>query len=315
MGAPVAGEEELVPPWPGEFVEAAGTSVYVRHAPATRCGAEPAVFLHGLGGGSTSWTDVMELMRDRLEGYAPDLPGFGQSLPPPDGGYSVEAQARAVIGLVQSARYGPVHLVGNSLGGSVATRVAAECPDLVRTLTLISPSLPDLRPRLAPALLVVPLVPVLGPALMRRGAAQSPEELARQNLEGLYGDPSRIHPQRLRDVADEIRGMEGRPHVQDAYLGALRGVVGSYLQRGPAGLWRQAKRVRAPTVAIYGEVDRFVSPRMAAHALRAFRRCRVLMLSGVGHVAHMEAPDVVADAVRTLLPELPDSPHQSGGSP
>jgi pimeloyl-ACP methyl ester carboxylesterase len=39
-----------------------------------------------------------------------------------------------------------VHLVGNSFGGAVALTVAARRPELVRTLTLVSPAMPDLRP-------------------------------------------------------------------------------------------------------------------------------------------------------------------------
>lgn len=295
---------ELIPPWPGDFAQTAGCRVFVRHAPPTGPGAEPAVFVHGLGGGSTSWTDLMELLRDRLDGYAPDMPGFGQSPPPPGMRYDLHAQVEATVGLVESAGHGSVHLFGNSLGGTVATRVAARRPDLVRTLTLISPAMPDLRPRLGPTQLLIPLVPRVGPALMRRNAEnQTPEELARQNLEGLYGDPARLHPQRLRETAEEIRGMTDQPHMQGAYLGALRALVGSYIHRGRDGMWSQAARVRAPTLVIYGEADPFISTRMAARAVHYFHCGRVLMLSGIGHVAQLETPDVVAQAVRTLLPE------------
>ena len=38
--------------------------------------------VHGLGGAATNWTDVMDLLRDRLDSVAPDLPGFGWSPPP-----------------------------------------------------------------------------------------------------------------------------------------------------------------------------------------------------------------------------------------
>lgn len=303
MGAAITDRMERPPPWPGEYVEAAGTSIYVRSAPGNSAAAGTAVFLHGLGGGSTGWTDLMELLRDRLHGHAPDLPGFGRSQPPSDGRYDVESQVRATIALIELRGHGPVHLFGNSLGGAVATRVAADRPDLVTTLTLISPALPDLRPRLAAAQLLVPLVPGLGPALMRRAAMMSAEELARQNLEGLYGDPARIHPRRLRDIAEEIRGMSQSAHAQRAYQGALRGLVTLSLNHGSGSLWRRARQVSAPTLVIYGAADRFISTRVAARTARSFRRCRVVLLSDIGHVAHLEAPHVVADAVRALLPE------------
>ena len=58
-----------------------GTQTFVRRTPATRPGAEPALYVHGLGGSSQNWTDLAYLLADRLDGEAIDLPGFGHSDP------------------------------------------------------------------------------------------------------------------------------------------------------------------------------------------------------------------------------------------
>ena len=137
----LAEHDMLAPPWPG----AMDGPVYVRRAEGE--GREPALFVHGLGGASTNWTDLMGLLRHQLDGRALDLPGFGQSPPPASGSYRVGAHAKAVVELLERQDRGPVHLFGNSLGGAVSIRVASRRPDLVRTLTLVSPALPDLRPR------------------------------------------------------------------------------------------------------------------------------------------------------------------------
>ena len=79
------------------------------------------------------------------------------------GDLSIDALAVAVSDLIEQRGYWPVHLVGNSLGGAVCVRVAARRPDLVRSLTLISPALPDLRPRLIPLRVTVASAPWLGP--------------------------------------------------------------------------------------------------------------------------------------------------------
>jgi pimeloyl-ACP methyl ester carboxylesterase len=263
------------------------------------------VFVHGLGDGSASWTDLMGLLRERFDCWAPDLPGFGQSPPPQAGGYTaaygVESQTRAVAGLIEQTSRGPVHLFGNSSGGMVATRVAAGRPDLVRTLTLISPALPDLRPRAAVAGLLAPLVPGLGELGMRRASTQTPTELARQALEGLFGDPSRIHPQRLAETAEEIRVAAEAPHAREAYLGALRGAVWEYLRPGRARMWRLARRVSAPTLAVYGAADPIVDVRAAARAVRTYPDARVVILAGVGHVAQLEVPRLVERQLRAML--------------
>jgi len=82
---------EPVPVWPGEFVGLPDVgNVFVRSAPALSGNAQPAVFVHGLGGASTNWTDLMDVLRrpaaggskpdlPALHGEALDLPGFGYS--------------------------------------------------------------------------------------------------------------------------------------------------------------------------------------------------------------------------------------------
>jgi pimeloyl-ACP methyl ester carboxylesterase len=282
-------------------------TISARHAPPAAPGAESAVFVHGLGGGSASWTDLMSLLGEGFDGWALDLPGFGLSPPPPAGGdaaaYGIEAQAAAVAALVETVAEKPVHLFGNSSGGMVAVRLAAARPDLVGTLTLVSPALPDLRPRVATAGLLAPLVPGLGELGMRRASTQSPADLARQALEGLFGDASRIHPQRLAETAEEIRVAAEAPHARDAYLGALRGAVWEYLRPGRARMWRLARRVRAPTLAVYGGADPIVDPRSAARTARTFPAARAVILAGVGHIAQMEVPHLVARQFRVMVDE------------
>ena len=87
----------------------------------------------------------MGRLRDRVDGEALDLPGFGFSPPPKDGDFSPDGYARTVVSLLEYRDRGPVHLFGNSLGGDGGP--GRPPPDLVRTLTLVSPAMPDLRPR------------------------------------------------------------------------------------------------------------------------------------------------------------------------
>ena len=80
-------------PWPGGPVPVRGGEVFVRCTPwrgpvdRQEAGAprERALYVHGLGGASTNWTDLAGLLAVRLEGWAVDLPGFGHSQPPPRG--------------------------------------------------------------------------------------------------------------------------------------------------------------------------------------------------------------------------------------
>ncbi|MCF6526542.1 alpha/beta fold hydrolase [Streptomyces sp. JJ36] len=284
-------------------VPLAGLTLSVRSRTPAAKGLPPALFVHGLGGSSQNWSALLEQLADSVAGEAVDLPGFGDSPPPDDGDYSLSGHARAVVRLLDASGRGPVHLCGNSMGGAVVTRVAALRPDLVRTLTLVSPALPELRPQrsaVPTALLAVPGATALFRRLTRDWTA---ERRTREVLALCYGDPGRVSAE---DFAVAVREYERRlrlPYFWDSLGRSARGVVNAYTLGGQHALWRQAERVFAPTLLVYGGRDRLVAPRMARRASAAFRSSRLLMLPEAGHVAMMEYPDVVADAIRGLLAE------------
>ncbi|MFF0741441.1 alpha/beta fold hydrolase [Streptomyces sp. NPDC004111] len=278
-----------------------GLALTVRSRPAARSGLPRALYVHGLGGSSQNWSALMPLLDGAVASEAIDLPGFGDSPPPPDRDYSITAQARAVIRYLDSEGSGPVHLFGNSMGGAVSTRVAAVRPDLVRTLTLISPALPEIRVQktaVPTALLAIPGVAGLFAKLSRDWTA----EQRTRGVTGLcYGDPGRVTPEGFRAAVDEMERRLQLPYFWDVMTRSARGIVDAYTLGGQHGLWRQAERVLAPTLLVYGGRDRLVGFRMAHRASAAFRDSRLLSLPDAGHVAMMEYPELVAEAFLGLL--------------
>jgi pimeloyl-ACP methyl ester carboxylesterase len=264
--------------------------------------------VHGLGGAATNWTDVMDLLRDLLRPVAPDLPGFGFSPPPAGDDYSLRGHARAVTELVEQVGGGrPVHLMGNSLGGTVTTVVAATRPELVRTLTLVSPALPVLRPRLSNVHLPALAVPWAGQQLAKRLGRYPVEQRVRATIALCWADPSRVPPERFEDAMTEADRRARLEHDGDAMIRSLRSLMSAYLRPDRWPLWRLAARVQAPTLLVYGLKDRLVDPRTASRAARTFPDNRVLLLPDSGHVSQMEHPGAVAAAIRRLV-ETPSSP-------
>lgn len=287
--------------WPGEHLTAGRYRLFVRRTPSLE-GGEPALFVHGLGGASTNWTDLMYLLSSRLAGEALDLPGFGWSDPPPGGDYRLGAHERAVVTYLEESGRGPVHLFGNSLGGAVCVRLAATRPDLVRTLTLVSPALPSLRPqRPGDSQLLLLLLPGVGGVARRRLAKVDAETRSRAVLESCFHDVSRIPPERLAAAEREVLRREELGWAADALLGSLRGLVASYLRRGSGGLWDCVARIRAPTLIVWGRHDKLVSVRLAPRAHAVIRNSRLLIIEDGGHVSQLEHPEVVAAAVLELL--------------
>ncbi|MFI6001863.1 alpha/beta fold hydrolase [Streptomyces sp. NPDC051366] len=278
-----------------------GLELAVRSRPPRRTGLPPALFVHGLGGSSTNWSDLMVQLEDAVDGEALDLPGFGWSPPPADRDYSVTALARAVIRHLDAADRGPVHLFGNSLGGAVSTRVAAVRPDLVRTLTLISPALPELRVQKSAVPTALLAVPGMASLFGRLTRGLTAEERTRGVTDLCYGDPSRVTSEGFGHAVAEMERRMELPYFWDAMARSSRGIVDAYTLGGQHGLWRQAQRVLAPTLLVYGGRDQLVSYRMAQKATASFRGSRLLSLPEAGHVAMMEYPVVVANAFRELL--------------
>ncbi len=281
----------------------AGIRVAVHVTPPVRPDLAPAVYVHGLGGSARNWAELATALRDTVAGDAVDLPGFGHS-PPQSGGFSVAAHADAVARLIVTRDRGPVHLFGNSLGGAVATRLAALRPELVRTLTLISPALPDLRPRRSALPVALVAVPVAGRRMTKAAARRSAEAQVRSLYELCFGDPSQVSKERfVADVA-ETTAFRQNPHVVDALIHSARQLLlREYPRVGSNGLWRLASQVRAPTLLVYGGRDKLVDPRMSAKAMRTFPDARLVMLPDSGHVAMLEHPEQVAAAFRRMLAE------------
>jgi pimeloyl-ACP methyl ester carboxylesterase len=320
---PGAPPPEPIPHWPGRLVGLPIGQVFVRTAPAAE-GAEAAVFIHGLGGSSTNWTDLMDLLSRPVEDRpaakllacsALDLPGFGCSPPPASGDYSISAHAAAVVQLIEVQGLGPVHLISNSMGGAVSTRVAAARPDLVRTLTLVSPALPDLRPRLLPLRLALAAAPGVGPAIvgwLRKLPAEARTDRA---LRDVYTDPGVVHPSRRQAEIAEVLRRDSLIYANQALVLSARSLVTEYFKIGKRSLWRDAAVITAPALILHGSHDRLVNPVMAGKAARAFPAARVLVLPGVGHVAMMERPGLVAAEIRSFLDRADEAraPTQASG--
>jgi pimeloyl-ACP methyl ester carboxylesterase len=291
----------LPAPWPREDVLVPNGTLSVRHAAALDPGAaEPALFVHGLGGNATNWTDLMALLRDRVDGVAVDLPGFGWSPPPRDGDFSLRRSADSLADLVEQRFDGrPVHVFGNSMGGAIAVQLAARHPHLTRTLTLVSPALPKVGVRRTNVHLPVIAAPGLGTTLMRRYLTLDADTRAKATIDICFADPSSVPVERMNEAVQEVRRRDALPYTGDVFVQSLRSLLATYVDRTDERPWRLAEGIMVPTLLVYGRADKLVDP-IHAHT-KAFPDVRVLVLPHAGHVSQIEQPVLVADAWRDLL--------------
>ena len=141
-----------------------------------------------------------------------------------------------------------MHLIAASLGGLVAVRVAAQRPDLIRTLTLISPALPDRRPRADLIRFPVLTVPRLADRLLAKFRTLSPEQGGVWNTivscfcdPGVFargaGSPSRWPSWIRSDALD---------YPDKALIGAVRTILTEHVRGAGALAALAAGRSRSP---------------------------------------------------------------------
>src|SRR6185436_3457930 len=85
---------------------------------------DPMLFLHGLGGSSYSWREMVEPLKPYYQVILIDFRGEGQSPKPNDKHYSIEEQAELIYQFIDEKKLRRLTLVGNSYGGAVSLLLA-----------------------------------------------------------------------------------------------------------------------------------------------------------------------------------------------
>lgn len=289
-----------IPPWPGTDQTSGGVTLHVRRTPGPVSAEATAVYVHGLGGSATNWTDLAGQLSGHVPGIAVDLPGFGRTEPPEPFDYSMPAHADTVARFIRGLDAGPVHLLGNSMGGAISMLLTARHPELVRTLTLISPAMPDLRPypsRMSDPRLTVAYLPVVGPTVRRRMAREHLDTRVMRLLNLCFAEPDRIPESRKREAAEEFRERERLVWSNPALARSTLGLFRTWLAPRSRSLWSLAPTIDVPTLVVWGAKDKLVTVRKAPRTARLLPRGRLLVLPSTGHVSQMERPGTVARAV------------------
>jgi len=237
--------------------------------------APPLLLIHGSGASGGSWSPMVPALAGHHHVIRVDLPGCGQSPPAPS--YNVPDQAGRVAAVLDDLGVHPVTAVGHSSGGYVATALAEQRPDLVRSLALISsgPSPDALLPQ--PPLLRVLLAPPFGRLLwlMRSDA------MIRSGITATAAGPVDIPD----DLVAGVRGIKYR-----TFRAVLRRNTEYITERSVP---ERLSALDVPVLVIFGMADPRWNP-SSAHQYDALPNMRVELLPGVGHLPLLEAPETTS---------------------
>lgn len=260
------------------------------------------VLVHGLGGSIANWEAIGPRLTTRGRVVALDLPGFGLSPPGPDwslrthadalGAFMVEVADRAIV-------------LGNSLGGLLAEMVAAESPELVERLVLVSPATP---PRLGdPKIhwpmarrLLVQATPGLGVSVSRYLINRyTSEELVKLTLESVAYKSSRIPIDMMQNFKALAERRRRLPWALEAVPSTATSIA--KLFRRPRDFVEIIREIAAPTMVIHGLEDRIVSPTAVEWLCSLRPDWDLVQLGDTGHTPQLDAP---VRLVGTIVPWL-----------
>lgn len=238
----------------------------------------PLLFLHGAGG-IAGWEGALPLLASKYHVYAPLLPGFGEST----GLECLEDQFDLFLhgfDVIEALGLDRPYVVGESLGGWMAAEMAALRPKDIGRLALAAP-VGLWRDE-------APVVDLFG-------------SMAHELAPYLFHDMSCAAAQRMLGLTQLFSNKDDRTQEQiETLIGMSRGfrTVAKFLFPIPeSGLERRLWRIKAPTLVVWGEQDRFISPMYAEIFREKIAGAEVVKIPDAGHLIGLEKPEPYADAV------------------
>lgn len=258
------------------------------------------VLVHGYRGDHHGLEPVVALL-DGIRVISPDLPGFGVSTPMTEAPHSVAGYGRWLAGFLEHLDLPePPVILGHSFGSMVTSHAIADGVE-ARALILLNPISSD--PKVAAGRGITGLTRAF------YGVSRAlPERAARgwlgnwvivqfMSMSLVTGDDPKLTKWIHEEHHRYFNGFSDARTVAEGFRASVSTQVGA-----------AAPRVTMPTLMIAGEVDRIAPLDGQKRTVELFPDARLVVIDGVGHLAHYETPQPVAAAIRGFLAELPAEP-------
>ncbi len=245
----------------------------------------PIVLLHGTSSFLQTWDACTAEWTKTHRVIRMDLPAFGLTGPDPKADYSVEGYILFLNGFLTKLNIKQFYLAGNSLGGMIAYSYAAAYPQEVYKLILIDPAgypNTDAKGVLAFKLARTPFLNGLFKII-------TPRNIVQKSLEDVYGNDKLV----TDSLVELYRDMTIRQGNRAAMVQRIN------MDYAPDTT--VVKRVKMPTLLIWGELDQLIPVSHAYQFQRDLPHNKLVVLKGVGHVPMEESPQLVAPIVLDFI--------------
>lgn len=242
---------------------------------------DPVLMIMGLGSNAYGWKRSLPWMSAGHRAIVFDNRGVGRS-DVPAGAYTIEQMAADAAAVLDACGHDTAHVMGMSLGGMIAQRLAVDHAERVRSLALLctTPGGPN----------AVQASDEVLRGLMEGGA--DPATVYRRNAWFLYGADTRTnHPQRIEeDLVERSR----IPTTPTGYFGQIQAAARH-------DVWDALPRVAVPALVVHGDADLLVPTENGRLIASRIPGAELASIPGAGHMLQSDAGDAVRESVLRFL--------------
>lgn len=265
-----------------QFVPVQGMDAHCR---VTGSGPETIVLLHGTSSSVHTWQGWTTMLDPHYRVVSFDLPGFGLTGPFPHTDYSPERYLEFITEVLHALDVQTFHLAGNSFGGFLAWRFAVEHPDRVSKLILLNSSGYPRGDQPTPLGFRLAMNEWMRPVFTKI----TPRSVVSRTVHEVYFDQGKV----TDALIDRYYALLLREGNRDALMYRIQQVKHETAE--------EVRNVKCPTLILWGDHDRVVTPDDAPKFHRDIAGSELIVYQNMGHVPMEEDPErTMADVIRFL---------------
>lgn len=249
-----------------------------------RLDSTPLLLIHGTSSSLRTWDGVTAQLKNQYRIIRFDLPGFGLTGPNPNRDYSTRYYNQVIDSLLTALHVSRVIIVGNSLGGAIATQYAIYQPGKVRGLILVDAAgLPPAKKTSGAIGFKLAQMPVINRLL----TIITPRVLVKKSLQDAYGDTEKVTDSLTNQYFDMLTREGNRKALAERMRQSWQEKNSNFLLN-----------VQAPTLIVWGSKDRLIPVENAALFQQKIKNTQVHIWDNLGHVPMEEDPVAFSEVLR-----------------